>query len=275
VELYYFSGTGNSLHVAKELQKRIPKTKLIPMISLLDKKIIKAGSNSIGFVFPTYLTMVPVPVRKFIDILQPDKANYIFSITTRIGSATFANIYIDRMLRKKGKSVDAAFVLNMGNNSPAGLKPIADKNWEKSIGKEKIKKLENAVQKELDIIKSILEKEEKYPVKKNIINILMERLMNSLTAGIKKEIPFYADSSCAGCGLCEKVCTSGKIKIIRKKPVWKKKTKCYYCYACFNYCPEESILIKNLYLKKNGRYSHPSVKAKDIAGQKILKIKKR
>ena len=34
-EIYYFSGTGNSLHVAKELQKRMPETKLIPILSLV------------------------------------------------------------------------------------------------------------------------------------------------------------------------------------------------------------------------------------------------
>ena len=33
VEIYYFSGTGNSLHLARELQKRIPETKLIPITS--------------------------------------------------------------------------------------------------------------------------------------------------------------------------------------------------------------------------------------------------
>jgi flavodoxin len=28
IEVYYFSGTGNSLHVAKELQKRIPEIQI-------------------------------------------------------------------------------------------------------------------------------------------------------------------------------------------------------------------------------------------------------
>jgi flavodoxin len=38
-EIYYFSGTGNSLNVARELQKRIPKTDIIPIVSLLNKDI--------------------------------------------------------------------------------------------------------------------------------------------------------------------------------------------------------------------------------------------
>lgn len=62
-EIYYFSGTGNSLHVAKELQKRIPEVNLIPIISLSDKNSIEINSEAVGFIFPIYMTSIPVPVR--------------------------------------------------------------------------------------------------------------------------------------------------------------------------------------------------------------------
>ena len=61
VNIYYFSGTGNSLYIAKELQKRIPETILIPMLSLLEKESISTKANIIGLVFPIYLTSLPVP----------------------------------------------------------------------------------------------------------------------------------------------------------------------------------------------------------------------
>lgn len=54
VEIYYFSGTGNSLHVAKELQKRIPGTNLIPITSLLKKDTIETNGETVGFVFPIH-----------------------------------------------------------------------------------------------------------------------------------------------------------------------------------------------------------------------------
>lgn len=83
------------------------------------------------------------------------------------------------------------------------------------------------------------------------------------------KINFYADSKCTGCNLCEKVCLSKKIKMNNGKPLWQKDIKCYHCYACFNFCPEQSILVKN-YTYKDGRYCHPNVTAKDIAEQKGL-----
>ena len=130
IEIYYFSGTGNSLHVAKELKKRIPDAKLIPMISLLNKDIIKTNTEIIGFVFPLYLLTVPAPVRKFLRKLELKSAEYIFTIITRIGTFSLAKTCIENILKKKDKNLDSFFLLNMGNNSPTGIKPGAgNKKW--------------------------------------------------------------------------------------------------------------------------------------------------
>ena len=71
-EIYYFSGTGNSLHVAKELQKRIPETELIPIVSLLDKDVIKTSGQTVGFVFPVHALTIPVAVKKFLRKIDLD-----------------------------------------------------------------------------------------------------------------------------------------------------------------------------------------------------------
>ena len=57
------------------------------------------------------------------------------------------------------------------------------------------------------------------------------------------------------------------LKMDNGKPIWQKDINCYYCYACFNLCPEQAILVKN-YIKKDGRYIHPGITAEDIAKQK-------
>jgi len=137
IEIYYFSGTGNSLHVAKELQKRIPEIKLIPIIASLDN-VITTNAQTVGFVFPTYLTSVPAPIRKFINQLDLKSSTYTFSIVTRIGTFCTANTFTKKALEKQGKTLDASFMINMANNSPTGLRPIADKKWINKIEKEKI-----------------------------------------------------------------------------------------------------------------------------------------
>jgi flavodoxin len=70
MDIYYFSGTGNTLHVAKELQKRMPEANLISIVGLLNENVIEVKGETVGFIFPIYLTSVPAPVRKFLRKLN-------------------------------------------------------------------------------------------------------------------------------------------------------------------------------------------------------------
>ncbi len=271
IEIYYFSGTGNSLHAAKELQKRLPEAKLISMVSLFDKDEVITKGETVGFVFPLYFTTIPAPVRRFFMKLNLKSAQYTFSVVTRIGTFSVANIGVKRILKKKGKRLDFQSHLNMASNSPTGLKPgKGDKNWVNKITKKKVSQLESEVQSQLDMIYKIILAKEKYPKKTspNPFLSLLEQIMYLLTRNTKTQIDFYTDITCTSCGTCEKVCLSGKIKIHNNKPVWQKEARCYYCYACFNFCPTQSILVKNKYTQKDGRYYHPNVTANDIAAQK-------
>ena len=85
-EIYYFSGTGNSLHVAKELQKKIPETELIPIVSLLNNDIIKSSAKTVGIVFPVHALTIPIAVKKFLIKIDLNSAEYIFAIATRYGT---------------------------------------------------------------------------------------------------------------------------------------------------------------------------------------------
>lgn len=67
---------------------------------------------------------------------------------------------------------------------------------------------------------------------------------------------FYSDSKCKGCGTCEKVCLSGKVEMSDGKPAWRTDVDCYMCYACLNYCPTQSVQIKDKWFMKS--YTRPS-----------------
>jgi len=150
---------------------------------------------------------------------------------------------------------------------------------------ESISKVESKIQTRLDSISRIIINKEKYQEKDSDyidfpfikpVNYLLERLvlLGMFWADVTHTNNyFYADSKCTGCGTCEKVCLSQKIKMINKKPVWQKNVKCYLCYTCLNYCPEQAVQIKSkIYMKsytdKNGRYPHPFATIKEISGQK-------
>ena len=102
-EIYYFSGTGNSLHVAQELQKRVPGAKLIPIVSLVREKSVTASAKTVGFVFPHYASSLPRIVHTFIEKLDLSSAGYLFAIATRGRTETMAFVEIDKILKGKGK----------------------------------------------------------------------------------------------------------------------------------------------------------------------------
>ncbi len=269
-EIYYFSGTGNSLHVAKELRNRIPETKLTPIVSLLDRNIIKTSSDIVGLVFPIHLAMAPVPVRKFLKKLDLKSAEYLFAITTRAGSQHRAFIDVDNLLKEKGRVLDSYFSLNMASNDPKF------EGW-LSATDEEIADLEAEVQDKLNSIQIIVLNKEKSREKDTNFTVPMPAYsILSLILPILNRfynVEFYSGSKCVGCGTCEKVCLSGKIKMANEEPVWLKDIPCFNCHACLNYCPEQTVQIGSTRLLKshtegNGRYSHPYATADDIAGQK-------
>lgn len=53
-EVYYFTGTGNSLVVAKDIAREI-EGELISISSVIGRESIKTDANVIGIVFPVYI----------------------------------------------------------------------------------------------------------------------------------------------------------------------------------------------------------------------------
>lgn len=281
-EIYYFSGTGNSLYAARELQKRIPDTNLIPIVSLLDKDVIRTNGKSVGIVFPVHALTIPIAVKRFLKKTDMGSAEYIFAVATRGGTIFRGFEQIDKLLKKKNKHLDAHFILNMYMNDPR-------EEQYKSPTDEEILKLESVVLEELDSIQSIIinkktsrEKDSEYLINFTYnppINYLLEKsvllgmTVSEYVGGVNY---FCSDSKCTGCGICERVCLSRKIKMMDKKPVWQKDVFCYMCFACINYCPAQSVQINDIpyvksHTRQNGRYSHPYAAVKDISAQKEYK----
>jgi len=249
------------------------------MVSLLNKKVIPTQGEAVGFVFPVHALTIPIAVKKFIKKTDLKSSEYLFAIATRDGSIFRGFEKIDQLLKKKNKHLNSHFILNMCNNESRhkGYKIPSESD---------ILSLEKVVQEKLDAIQNIIiNKMTSREIDVNysdgflyhpILNYLLEKLvLSGMTVAeyIGGVNYFYTDSRCNGCGICEKVCLSKKIKIRENKPIWQKDVLCYMCFACLNYCPEKAVQIKDIpgvksYTRENGRYSHPYATVEDIAGQK-------
>jgi ferredoxin/flavodoxin len=283
-DIYYFSGTGNSLFVAKELQKRISESNIIPIASLMTKTTVDSSADVIGFVFPVHALTIPIVVRKFIQKLNMINGKYIFAVATREGTVFRGFEKIDQLLKKKKRRLSSHFILQMYNNDSRH-----GSQYEKYIvpTKSEILALEKVVLEQLDLIKEIIitkgirrEKDTNYTIKtasNPILGFLIEKIvifLMNIAEYFGGANYFYYDDKCTGCGICERVCLSKKIKMVDQKPTWQKDILCYMCFACLNFCPKVAVQIHDIpgvksYSKENGRYPHPYATVNDIAKQKL------
>jgi ferredoxin len=284
-EIYYFSGTGNSLHVARELQKRLPGAELIPIVALVGEESVSAGSETVGFVFPHHASSLPKVVHDFVERLDLGAAQYLFAVATRGGTRTMAFAEIDKILRKKcRRRLDSFFVLTM----PASTEPLLER-YPSRINPERIGKLEADMLARLDVIQETIvsrrvDRDEDTgaanlpaPWLAPFIPLLeaMTPVLLPLGKLAESSFQFYVDGKCASCGVCEQVCLSGKVRLVDDGPVWVEEVECHGCFACLNFCPEQAIQVASRwYLRSHtettGRYHHPQITAADIAAQKQM-----
>ncbi len=57
--IYYFTGTGNSLQIAKNVRDKLEDCKLIPIVKVWQIKDLTATCEKVGFVFPLYWSGLP------------------------------------------------------------------------------------------------------------------------------------------------------------------------------------------------------------------------
>jgi ferredoxin/protein involved in ribonucleotide reduction len=278
-EIYYFSGTGNSLVVARDIAQKI-NAQLISIPSLMNKEKITTDSDVIGIIFPVYyvgLTNIPLIVQNFIKKLDEISTKYIFAVYTYGGGAGNTHQILDNLIRVRGGHLASGFGVQMPQN--AFKKPFENK--EKLYKKWKDKKLdfiyENVkINKEghfdndrlfNGMVVKILEKLMKFEFLKPIFLNPMKStagLPKGSKLTIEEIIPvmdrsFSTDANCTGCSTCFSVCPVQNIKMVNDKPVWH--NMCENCLACIKWCPQKAI---HGYGELPQSYHHPDVELSDM-----------
>lgn len=243
--IFYFSGTGNSLFVAKRLLGKEEQLINIGDSIREGNFSFKISNNeSLGFVFPVYFYTVPAIVKDFIEKLELiNTPSYVYGIITCGGSISQAGVVLKKCLETKNINLNYLNHVLMPDNSMLFYQiPGPDK------AEERLKNAEELclqIKKDIDEKKSV--KLSNNSVISNLIGLGYKACMNT-----KK---FYADDLCISCGLCERNCPEKVIELKEGKPVWVKE-KCTKCSSCINRCPVHAIQYGNGTQKRN-RYVIP------------------
>jgi NAD-dependent dihydropyrimidine dehydrogenase PreA subunit len=268
ITVYYFSATGNSLHIAEEFGKRMPGTSLVPIDGLSEGKHPVPEGEKIGFIFPVHINSLPKPVIRFVETTDFGPAAYLFAAATHCGYPGRMDLQLNELLRPIHRTLDAYFTFKLCLNTPKGILPsfLIDRKWTEKIGKDRIAAMDTDNEPRLDEMARIvgsglthLDGGKTGPAGRFLQSFLLRSAKNR-----KEWIGFYADSDCDGCGICEKVCLAGTVSMESRRPLWLRSVGCWYCYACFNHCPKQAILVKN-YTLKTGRYLYPGTTVQKIA----------
>ncbi|MFA6431697.1 MAG: EFR1 family ferrodoxin [Candidatus Margulisiibacteriota bacterium] len=253
--IYYFSATGNSLAIAKDIAAGIPDAKTINIAKAI-KEELDLSADAIGIVFPVYMWGLPLIIVDFLKKFANIKNKYIFAAATYGGFPGATLQQAANILNDHGTKLNAGFAVNMpGNYTPMyGAKP-----------KNKQEALFNKAEKKVQEIIRIVSSKQDHKIEKNsfLINLLFSSFLykGGIKTISKADLKYWADEKCDGCGICAKVCPVNNIKIENNKPVWLH--HCQHCLACLQWCPKEAIQFGNSTSKRK-RYHHPRVALNDI-----------
>ena len=242
MKVLYFTGTGNSLYIAKRIGNEyysIPKLEKERLFDFEDEKI--------GIVFPCYYNSVPKIVEEFLNKVSL-KSKYVFGIITYGGFSGATRGHLLEIGRRNGIEFSYINEMLMVDN----YLPVYDVN--KEVQNQAKKNIEENLGK---IIKDIANGR-RY-IKNTSVIMKGIKFVSEKFYDNEFEKKFTVDNNCNGCKTCEKVCPVNNIKVDRK-PVFN--NNCQHCLSCIHNCPKRAISIKKE--KNKARFINENVTLKEL-----------
>jgi ferredoxin/flavodoxin len=254
--IYYFTGTGNSLHVARQIAEQLD-AKLESIVSYMnEKKHIE--DDLIGIVVPIYCMDIPRIVKKFLRDAKFAKKSYIFGVVTCGAIDGNALHGMKEILEEKGLQLSYGATIYLPDNS--------------IVFPTDTQKKANMLKHQSSQVETICLNVEQRIVNADTLDSTMKHTLMSkcLDIGLKSiykiKSKTISKSKCIQCGICEKVCPISAIQ--KENDTYRIANDCENCFACAHWCPARAISIGKLTPDDKTHYTHPNVTVHDIIMQK-------
>ena len=239
--IFYFTATGNSLFVAKQLESApisIPQVK---------ERAPVYTADAIGIVSPVFAGELPKIVVDFLK-RATFRTPYLYLMLTYGNDVTDAPEFTKAQLDACGLNVQYIGTVKMVDNYLTAFDMDAQKAMDKHVDAQ------------LETIKADIAARKQFvpaatPRARKLHKSVaaMGRVLPSLHNGAALRIT----DDCYGCGICTQVCPVGNLKLKNGKSVRIEKT-CLFCLACIHACPGNAIRLKKE-KNPNARYRNEHI----------------
>ncbi|UWG96668.1 EFR1 family ferrodoxin [Dehalobacter sp. DCM] len=250
--IYYFSGTGNSLKIAKDLCCLLKDSEVVRITGKLVAQEIPVHSEKIGIVFPVFAEGVPLLVENFVRQINvvPHQTTYVFAISNFGESSGCSLTQLKQLLAEKNLILADTFEIQMPDNFNVFYPPAPEAEQNTMIGIQ---------EKMMAGIAKIVNEATFSPTLDDTDTQDSWQRPEFVPYEIDKK--FWLNDQCNSCGTCEKVCAAGNIRIADNTPSWQH--HCEFCLACMHWCPNQAIQFEDK-TTQWGRYQCPTITLKDM-----------
>ncbi len=232
IDFYWFSGTGNTLLVAREMRKYFMEQGLEVNLHRLEKSNPASidPTHTIGLAFPVAVFSTYPFVWRFVEGLPQVRGTEVFMVATMAGHSGGLRGPMKKVLRAKGFKCLGAAQIKMPSNLLTV--PKTEEIKQKIIAKG----LKHARRYAHDLFYGVSSWTD-IPVLSDAIGIMARS--DKPWKSMQKSMALKVDTSrCINCGLCYKLCPADNIRMYEFPEF---QDHCEICLRCINVCPVHAI----------------------------------
>ncbi|MDR2828459.1 MAG: EFR1 family ferrodoxin [Acholeplasmatales bacterium] len=251
VNIFVFSGTGNTLYCAKEISKKLNEESKIISINFSNKNSFFCEADKAIFMFPIYAYTIPSIVREFIKNITL-KTSYIACVVTYGSSVGYSLSETNKLFLKKNLTINYFSKIKMPENIGSLFKENETKN-------DLIISLSNNLVNEISYdINNLVNNKTKTS---SFISLFPKALYRTFerTIFIKNRV---SHKRCNKCRLCTIICPLRAIRF-ENNAIKVNHSSCTHCQRCINNCPKLAITLffQN---HKDKRYTNKYIKLEEL-----------
>ena len=253
--ILYFSATGNTEFVAKEVAKRLDDECINILNRVRENDYTPVYSEKPYIICaPVYVCEMPMFMASYLKKLKLNGSRDVYFIFTSGGYCGISGLLAKWMFMKKWKRFKGYTEVVLPRNY------VANDAYPMLTIEEIENRIINTYNRLDEIVDTIRTGGNLQAIRKvQLWEILVTVPFTPVWYKMKlKADDFYAKDRCIGCGKCARLCPLNNITIKDKKPVWG--DNCTHCMACIGNCPVEAIHYGMITQKKRqynfGKYKY-------------------